>query len=224
MTREDAKEYIIGLLGVGGSDGFDLNQKEALQMAISALEQPTDDDMISRQDVIELVKNSYYNLAESMNDTWAMIADVEHLPSVQPELTDDGAIEYLQSTGWMKNHDKEMYEMGLMERLADDSGSYDSLIPSGDTILRQDAIDAFKPYAEYESNRSNKDWVKRIEVILSDLPSAEPELPEWVQEVERMYNKALCKPYIQKPLAWALYEVWKKHDREDAERRTDDCQ
>lgn len=42
-------------------------------------------DMISRQDVIELVKNSYYNLAESIEDTWAMVADVEKLPSAQPE-------------------------------------------------------------------------------------------------------------------------------------------
>ena len=45
-----------------------------------------------------------------------------------------------------------------------------------DTIDRQLAIDAFKPYAEYESNRSNKDWVKRIEVILSGLPPAQPEI------------------------------------------------
>ena len=42
-------------------------------------------DTISRQDVIELVKNSYYDLAESIEDTWAMVADVEKLPSAQPE-------------------------------------------------------------------------------------------------------------------------------------------
>lgn len=29
-------------------------------------------------------------------------------------------------------------------------------------------------------------------------------------------------PYIKKPLAKALYEVWKKHDRDDMERRRDD--
>lgn len=40
-------------------------------------------DTIYRQDVIELVKNSYYNLAESIEDTWAMVADVERLPSVE---------------------------------------------------------------------------------------------------------------------------------------------
>lgn len=42
------------------------------------------DDSVSRADVIELVKDSYYNLAESMEDTWAMVADVEALPAVQP--------------------------------------------------------------------------------------------------------------------------------------------
>lgn len=61
----------------------------ALDLAIEALGKDTNvpsTDTISRQDVIELVKNSYYNLAESMEDTWAMVADVERLPSAQPEL------------------------------------------------------------------------------------------------------------------------------------------
>ena len=40
-------------------------------------------DLINRQEVIELVKDSYYNLAESTDDMWAMVADVEKLPSVQ---------------------------------------------------------------------------------------------------------------------------------------------
>jgi hypothetical protein len=43
-------------------------------------------DLISRKDVIELVKNSYYDLAESIEDTWAMVADVEKLPSAELEI------------------------------------------------------------------------------------------------------------------------------------------
>ncbi len=46
------------------------------------------------------------------------------------------------------------------------------------------------------------------------MPSAQPELPKWAQKVERMYNNALTMPYIQKPLAWALYQVWKEYDNE----------
>lgn len=44
-----------------------------------------------------------------------------------------------------------------------------------DTISRQAAIDAFAPYAEYESNLTNADWVRRINTVLSALPSAQPE-------------------------------------------------
>lgn len=43
-------------------------------------------------------------------------------------------------------------------------------------IDRQAAIDAFKPYADYESNRTNADWVQRIELVLHDIPSAQPTL------------------------------------------------
>ena len=46
------------------------------------------------------------------------------------------------------------------------------------------------------------------------LPPAHSEQPEWVQAVERWYNKALCNPCIHKPLAWALYQVWKEYDNE----------
>ena len=69
----------------------------------------------------------------------------EELPSAQleqSEITDEQAIRHLQSTGWMQNHDREMYESGLREKLADDSGSYDSLIPCKDAISRQAAHEA----------------------------------------------------------------------------------
>lgn len=55
---------------------------------------------------------------------------VATLPSVQPEITDEQAIDHLQKSGWMQNHDRQMYEAGLKEKLADDSGSYDALLPS----------------------------------------------------------------------------------------------
>lgn len=38
-----------------------------------------------------------------------------------------------------------------------------------DMISCKDAIEAFKPYAKYESNMTNKDWVRRIEVVLRNL-------------------------------------------------------
>ena len=54
-------------------------------------------DLIDRQDVIELVKNSYYDLAESMEDTWAMVADVEKLPSAQPERIQNNVVHLCDS-------------------------------------------------------------------------------------------------------------------------------
>ena len=64
---------------------------------------------------------------------WIPVYHIKGLPSAQPEpseITDEQAIMHLQSTGWMQNHDREMYESGLRERLADDSDSYDALLPS----------------------------------------------------------------------------------------------
>ena len=43
------------------------------------------EDCVSRADVIELIENSYYNIADSLADTWAMVEDAEKLPSVTPK-------------------------------------------------------------------------------------------------------------------------------------------
>ena len=42
------------------------------------------DDLISRQAAIDLVKSRSYDLSER-EDEWAMVQDVEELPSAQPE-------------------------------------------------------------------------------------------------------------------------------------------
>ena len=60
------------------------------------------------------------------------------------------------------------------------------------------------------------------EEAVRNQPSAQPEQPPYVAEIEAEYQKAVKMPHIHKPLAKALYEVWKKHDREDTERRADD--
>lgn len=65
---------------------------------------------------------------------------VAPLPSVQPEITDEQAIDHLQKSGWMQNHDRQMYEMGLKERLADDSDSYDALLPPADSVSKEDVL------------------------------------------------------------------------------------
>ena len=85
----------------------------------------------------DAVKELYYK------DGYINFHKICELPSAQHEpsgITDEQAIRHLQSTGWMQNHDREMYESGLREKLADDSGSYDSLIPCKDAISRRAVI------------------------------------------------------------------------------------
>ena len=95
------------------------------------------DDTISRQAAKEL----YFK------DGYIGFHKICELPSAQHEpsgITDEQAIRHLQSTGWMQNHDREMYESGLREKLADDSGSYDSLTLFDDAISRADAEALFR--------------------------------------------------------------------------------
>lgn len=46
--------------------------------------------------------------------------------------------------------------------------------PCEDCISRKEAIKEFQVYREYDSNRTNDDWVDRIELVLADLPSVTP--------------------------------------------------
>ena len=203
MTNEEAILMLERIMYDEDNHGIEwaTGAKEAFEMAISSLKkqdapEANVGDTISRQAAIDAIHNYWKKrldtLPTKMTEYGEVYADIqsmdkilEHnktlvsfiktLPSAHPELTDDRAIKHLQSTGWMQNHDKEMYEMGLRERLADDSGSYDSLIPSGDTILRQAAIDAIK---------TSRYLVDAMEKIIR-LPSAQPE-PRWIPVSERL--------------------------------------
>ena len=102
-----------------------------------------------------------------------------------------------------------------------------------DLISRQAAIDGLKRISFshwFECGEYLSEDTREIEIISSKkalevieaLPSAQPEHPPYMAEIEAEYQKAVKMPHIHKPLAKALYEVWKKHDREDVERRTDE--
>lgn len=49
------------------------------------------------------------------------------------------------------------------------------LTPCDNAISRQEAIEAFQIFREYESNRSHKEWVDRIETVLNQLPPVTPQ-------------------------------------------------
>lgn len=92
---------------------------------------------------------------------------LEGLPSAQPEITEEQAIEHLQSTGWMQNHDREMYDMGLKKQLADDSGSYDSLLPSAQpkTIRCKECKHQIKEWRDDKRLKDKGYWVYGCKVI-----------------------------------------------------------
>ena len=79
-----------------------------------------------------------------------------------------------------------------------------------DLISRQAAIDEI----EITSFDDHGDYIRAREII-ENLPSVQPDMPEFVESVERRYNKALCTSYIEKPLAWALYQKWKEYDDDE---------
>lgn len=81
-----------------------------------------------------------------------------------------------------------------------------------DCISRQQAIDVARKCSVKEVTPAYM-LIDKAEVMtdLMMLPSAQPKLPDWVQKVEE-YRKS-APSYVQKPLAWALYQVWKEFDR-----------
>ena len=90
-----------------------------------------------------------------------------------------------------------------------------------DLISRQAAIDALKEHrALYCDNtpdtfsklsyaeKSRVDELDMAIATLINLPSAQPQLPEWAKKVEEYRQSA--PQHIHNPLAWALYQVWKE--------------
>ena len=108
------------------------------------------DDVISRRaaiDALDEIRHALWEIDipsptvpeyvehhEQVQSVWKLLdkkqKELYVLSSAQPEITDEQAILHLQTSGWMQSHDKQMYEMGLKEQLANDSGSYDALLPS----------------------------------------------------------------------------------------------
>ena len=78
------------------------------------------------------------------------------------------------------------YEMGLKERKN----------TCEDAISRQEAVEAFQMFREYESNRSNKGWVNRIETVLNQLPSVNPQHTEAeIQKMQELEQAEIQKAY-----------------------------
>lgn len=137
-------------------------------------------DLIERDKAIKAVDDlpNCYNGYSDAYDKAYIIGVLEEVPSAQPEITDEQAILHLHSTGWMQNHDREMYEGELRKQIEYNSEGYDSLIPCEDIISRQAAIDALMAILD-KPNHAEFLYTDEICKVLNDLPSAQPE-PQWI--------------------------------------------
>lgn len=79
-----------------------------------------------------------------------------------------------------------------------------------DLIERQEALDCFQDWMDKYGDVHIADEMTEYRRI-EQLPSVQPEQPEWVQKVERYINSAPA--YVHNPLAWALYQTWKEYDK-----------
>lgn len=137
MTAKEAITW-LSQLSAGIEWEVDMHYAAAIDMAIEALKAQEKTDTISRQAAIGAIckacsmEEDYHKCdGYPETSTWCdELVALRALPSAQPEITDTQAIEQLQASGWMQNHDKKMYEAGLKKHLADDSDSYDALLPS----------------------------------------------------------------------------------------------
>lgn len=93
MTREEALQILRYEMQTHIASEVELHI--AMGMAIEALSaEAVQGDLISRHAVIQLIYNSYYNLAESSEDVDSMIEDVEALPSTGPKRDDENEIKF----------------------------------------------------------------------------------------------------------------------------------
>ena len=56
-----------------------------------------------------------------------------------------------------------------------------------------------------------------MKIGLTDGTPLTPTQYKIIQRIEALHAKATALGYIQKPLAWAVYQVWKEAESEDKE-------
>ena len=59
-----------------------------------------------------------------------------------------------------------------------------------------------------------------MKIGLTDGTPLTPTQYKIIQRIHVLYAKATALGYIQKPLAWALYQVWKEVDKAESEDKT----
>ena len=99
-------------------------------------------------------------------------------------------------------------------------------VPSKDIVYRKDVEDMLQNALpsrgmwEIEGDVAKNAICETVVDLMMDLeklPSAQLDADSRIERAIRVlqknYNLALSRDYIQNPIAWALYETWKEFDR-----------
>lgn len=213
MTNDRAVEILKAIIFMLGRDDYTDEVEEAIHMAIEALEREACADESTCNDLAT-------NLQPSKQDADDTISRKAAINAIDVKNVNKGIISALQSIiDELPSAQPETHEKRTETHACD-------------CIERQAAIDFIA--AGHLCNPNEPRWSDNEVVnFLKSRPSAQPdlsgysdrlwkaayergkaealaELPEWAQKVEE-YRKS-APSYVQKPLAWALYQVWKEYD------------
>ena len=154
-------------------------------------------DCISREQAIEALDKRFDSIPmEQTSEILMLRKDLRELPPAQPPMPSNtsNALEALDSVNATQSNTLEASDCDPSQIAAQ---------------IIHDAIDnttfAEEPYPgiKEQLHRSVEEWEKLQPVFT---------------EIAEEYKKACKISYINKPLAYALHEVWKKHDRRDTKR------
>ena len=139
------------------------------------------DDVISRQAAID-EGMSYINgdCFCDKEDFAKYIEFIEQLPPIQPEITHEQAVAYLQSTGWMQEHDRQMMLDGVHGLTAQPKPHW---IPVAERLPKENYLDdgyvePSQPvlvYMSYHTCKISRYWGHRKSKGTSDYV-----IPDWM--------------------------------------------
>jgi hypothetical protein len=187
MTREEAFKTLVDNAENGYVD------IEEVKLVFSELEQESCEDAISR----ETVKTEYkHRLESSLKDEsreidLTYLADctrfnefIDSIPPVNSLLCEDAVSKQMVKEQMIKYgfHAPDM----TVTEFVEDLSFVNSQQPCEDAISRKSAVEAFQMFRNYNSNRSNKEWVNRIEAVLNQLPpvDSQPKAAYWIHHKE----------------------------------------
>ena len=147
MTREEIVrnlKYVMKKHKDDRVNTFDINIYLMCKDILGYLEQEPCEDAISRQAVIDLIKENI----RIDDDKLELIAYfVENMPSVKPQVL------------------------------------------CKDAVSRQATIEAFQMFRGYEANRTNAEWVDRIETVVEKLPPVNPQEPLTEEDYIELHDR-----------------------------------